>query len=166
MGNLITIGKRHVVFYDTEEKRAWLVDGVSAVLHLLRAYLKFYVEDDRLGSYFMYSHGNIEEARTGAAYTGAKAAYEILTNEKNQNLALYPKKSAMSEEKTATLGRNLEEETTTIRLTNSNFTLAERVEQICHILLQITAYHDQGSTQTGYGFRIKSSPRHHIEGFE
>ncbi|KAK3339826.1 hypothetical protein B0T25DRAFT_466620 [Lasiosphaeria hispida] len=166
MGNLMTIGKRHVVFYDTNEKRAWLVDGVSAVLHLLRAYLKFYVEDDRLGSYFMYSHGDIEEARPNVAYTGAKAAYEVLTSEKNQSLPLYPKRAAVSEEKTVTLGRNLNEETTTIKLTHSNFTLAERVEQIVHILLQITAYHDHGSTQSGYGFRIKSSPCHHIEGFE
>ena len=74
--------------------------------------------------------------------------------------------AAVSEEKAVTLGRNLNEETTTIKLTHSNFTLAERVEQILHILLQITAYHDHGSAQSGYGFRIKSSPCHHIEGFE
>ena len=166
MGNLITVGKRHVVFYDTEEKRAWLVDGASAVLHLLRAYLKFYAEDDVLGRYFTYSHGDIEEARPCVAYTGAKAAYEILTNEKNQSLPLYPKKSAMSEEKTTRLGSKLDEDTITVKVTNSHFTLGERVEQICHILLQIAAYHDNTWNQTGYGFRIKSSPRHHIEGFE
>jgi hypothetical protein len=167
MGNLMTIGKRHFVFYDSEEKRAWLIDGVSAVLHLLRAYLKFYAEDDRLGDYFMYSDGDIEEARPSVAYTGAKAAYEILTNPNNQKLPLYPKSSVETEERTTKLGSKLDDvDFTTFKTRSSNFTLKERVEQICHVLLQTTAYHDDVSTQAGFGWRIKSSPRHHIEGFE
>lgn len=158
MGNLITIGKRRFVFYDNEERRAWLVDGVSAVLHLLRAYIKFYAEDDRVSEYFMYSEGDIEEARQNVAYTGAKAAYEVLMNIKNQNLPLYPKSSVVSEERTTN-------NVTTVK-TDSKFTLRERVEQICHVLLQSTAYHDDMGTQSGFGWRIKSSPRHQIEGFE
>lgn len=166
MGNLITIGKRNFVFYDSEERRAWLVDGVSAVLHLLRTYLKFYAEDDRISEYFMYSDGNIEEARPSVAHTGAKAALDVLTNINNQNLPLYPKKSVESEERTTKLGSKVDVDVATIKTTASNFTLRERVEQICHVLLQTTAYHDDMSAQSGYGWRIKSSPLHQIEGFE
>ncbi|KAI2606644.1 hypothetical protein GGR54DRAFT_652332 [Hypoxylon sp. NC1633] len=164
MGNLITMGKRHFIFYDTEERRAWLIDGVSAVLHLLRAYLQFYLEDIRVGDYYIYKNGDIKEASSGVAYTGAKAAYEVLNNAHNQKLPLYPKNLEESEEKMVKLGVEHEgRETTT---TNTNFTLKERVEQLCHVLLQITAYHDDLSAQAGYGWRIKKSPRHRIEGFE
>ncbi|GAB1315215.1 hypothetical protein MFIFM68171_05425 [Madurella fahalii] len=166
MGNLMTIGKRYFVFYDSEERRAWLVDGASAVLHLLRACLKFYAEDDRISEYFMCSDGDIEEARPSVAHTGTKAAYDVLTNINNQNLPLYPKKSVKSEERTTKLGSKVDADVTTIKTTASNFTLRERVEQICHVLLQATAYHDDISTQSGFGWRIKSSLRHQVEGFE
>jgi hypothetical protein len=167
MGHLLAIGKRSFVFYDSEERRAWLVDGVSAVLHILRAYLKFYTEDSRVGEYFMYSEGDIEEPPPGVAHTGAKAAYAVLANPKNQNLPLYPKRCFLSEEKVTKLGAKIDvDDVTTIRTTCSSFTLADRVEQICHVLLQATAYHDDISTQSGFGWRIKASPRHQIEGFE
>jgi len=161
MGNLITIGKRHFVLYDTEERRAWLADGVSVVLHLLRAYLQFYKEDDRVGDYFIFNSLDMVEARPGVAYTGAKAAYDVLTNPQNQNLPLYRKKSVMSEERIAKLAGKLEvDDVTTIRTTASHFTLGERVEQICHVLLQSTAYYDDLNTKSGYGWRIKVSLKH------
>ncbi|KAK1753821.1 hypothetical protein QBC47DRAFT_387182 [Echria macrotheca] len=167
MGNLITIGKRYFVLYDAEERRAWLIDGVSAVLHLLRAYLQFYKEDDRVGEYFVFDSQNIEEARSDRAYTGAKAAYDVLTNPKNQNLPLYRKQSVVSEERIAKSVEKLEvEDTATIRTTASHFTLGERVEQICHVLLQSTAYYDDLNSKSGYGWRFRSSPKHQIEGFE
>ncbi|UNI19547.1 hypothetical protein JDV02_005727 [Purpureocillium takamizusanense] len=166
MGNLFTIEKRHFVFYDTEERRAWLVDGVSTVLHLLRAYLRFYLEDSRVRDYFIYSDGDIEEAGPNVAYTGARAAYEVLKNDKNQRLPLYPKMSEESEERIAKLGTKHEDDVTNLKATSRNFTLKERVEQLCYVLLQITAYHDDIHTQSGFGWRIKKSPRHRIEGFE
>lgn len=33
------MGKMNVLFYDTQMKRAWLVDGASALLHMSRAWL-------------------------------------------------------------------------------------------------------------------------------
>jgi hypothetical protein len=166
MGHLFTIEKRHFIFYDTEERLAWLVDGVSAVLHLLRAYLKFSLEDDRIGDYFMYNHGDIKEASSNNAYTGAKAAYEVLANFENQKLPLYHKRTEESEETTATMGVSHGSDSTKLKSTSTVFTLRERVEQICFVLLQITAYQDDLGTQSGYGWRIKKSPRHRIEGFE
>ncbi len=91
-GTLFAIGNRQFVFYDTEERRAWLVDGVSVVLHLLRAYLKFFLEDRCQGRYFTYSDGDIEEAGQTMAYTGAEAALDVLLKAENQNLSLYPKR--------------------------------------------------------------------------
>ncbi|KAK4184498.1 hypothetical protein QBC35DRAFT_505834 [Podospora australis] len=166
MGNLMAICRKYFIFYDTEERRAWLVDGASAVLHLLRAYLKFSIEDDLFSEYFMYSDGDIEEAVSAVAYTGARAAFKVLANSKNQNLPLYPKTSEKQEETTATLGTMLDERVTVFKETHTHFTLKERVEQLCHVLRQMTAYHDDLNTQAGYGYRIKKSPRHRIEGFD
>jgi hypothetical protein len=166
VGTLMTLKQRHFVFYDSEEKRGWLVDGASAVLHLLRAYLKFCTDDDCLSSVIMYSDGDIEEARRCTAYTGAKSAFEVLTNPINQSIPLYAKQSTPSEEHTARLGKKLDTDETTLKTTSSNFTLKDRVDEICQVLLQITAYHDDVGTQAGFGFRIRSSPRHHVEGFE
>jgi hypothetical protein len=167
MGTLMAIGKRFFVFYDSEERRAWLVDGASAVLHLLRAYLKFYIEDRIVGRYFMYSDGDITEAGPGAEYTGARAAFDILTNPRNQRLPLYPKGIVETEERATRLGKALDAaDSTTFRTTSSNFTLKERVEQICFVLLQATAYYDDMNARTGFGFRIRSLPRHQIVGFE
>jgi len=167
VGTLMTIKKRYFVFYDSEEKRGWLVDGVSAVLHLLRSYLHFCRKDDCMRNVFtMYSNGDIEEASCGTAYTGAKAAFEILTNPSNQSIPLYSKHFTPSEEHTARLGEKLETGVTTFKTTSSNFTVKDRVDEICHILLQIMAYHDDMSTASGFGFRIRSSPRHHLEGFD
>lgn len=166
MGTLMTIRKRHFVFYDTEEKRGWLVDGASAVLHLLRAYLKSSLDDPVIGEYFIYSDGHINEVPESVAYTGARASFKVLANIDNQNLPLYPKTSVESEDRTTQLGVNHNADVTTIKVSSTKFTLRERVEQLCHVLLQITAYHDDLHSQTGYGIRMRASPRHQIEGFE
>lgn len=42
VGILLTITSRHFVFHDLDNRRAWLVDGVSALLYLLRAFIKYY----------------------------------------------------------------------------------------------------------------------------
>lgn len=166
MGTLFTIRKRYFVFYDTEEKRGWLVDGVSAVLHLLRAYLKSSLDDLVLGDYFIYGDGHINEVPDSVAYTGARASFKVLANIDNQNLPLYPKTWVESEERTTRLGVKHDADVTTITVSSTNFTLRERVEQLCHVLLQTTAYHDDLRSQTGYGWRMKASPRHQVEGFE
>lgn len=166
IGLLRTIKKRHFVFYDTRDRRAYLVDGLSTVLHLLRAYLKDSLEDGIMGHDFIYCEGDIEEASPGVAYTGARAAYEVLGNDKNQRLPLYANEGEEIEERVTKLGAKLEDSVTTLKATRSHFTLKERVKQICHVLLQTTAYHDDLDTQAGFGWRIKVSPHNRVEGFE
>ncbi|KAB8074405.1 hypothetical protein BDV29DRAFT_173691 [Aspergillus leporis] len=35
------ISKKHVVLWDVKHDRGWLVNGASALLHLVRAYLEY-----------------------------------------------------------------------------------------------------------------------------
>lgn len=47
------ISERHFVFYDTTCRRAWLLDGASALLHLLRAFIKNCQTQPRLKTIFV-----------------------------------------------------------------------------------------------------------------
>ncbi|KAK0717673.1 hypothetical protein B0T26DRAFT_645268, partial [Lasiosphaeria miniovina] len=54
------IAQKFVVLYDTQERRAWLVDGVSALLHLVRASLK-HDQGDPFSSLFLYNESLLQE---------------------------------------------------------------------------------------------------------
>lgn len=166
MGNLIAMRHRFFVLYDTDDKRGWLIDGASTVLHLLRAHIKHYAKDDALTNIFLCSEDEIEGASEHLAQTGAQAAYQVLSNPKNHKLPLYANLERQTEEKTAKMGVSHDKDETTIKETLSYFTIGDCVEKICSMLLQIIAYHDDVNTHAGLGIRIKQSPLHHLEGFD
>ncbi|KAI6576213.1 hypothetical protein MCOR06_011122 [Pyricularia oryzae] len=168
MGLLSALEFYNFVLYDAQERRAWLVDGVSTVLHLLRAYLAFVPRYSRGACFFNQDiEGQIEEACDPAmTYTGAQAAWKVLANEDNQNIALYPKQAGRSKEKITTLNAESSDTVIEIKDTKKNFTLGERVVQLCETLLQIVAYHKEHHSQSGYQFRPRKGLRNQIEGFE
>ncbi|XP_044719169.1 uncharacterized protein HRG_07734 [Hirsutella rhossiliensis] len=55
------ISKKFVILYDTTDNRAWLVDGASALLHLVRASLKRDTSDD-FETQFLYDKCSMQEA--------------------------------------------------------------------------------------------------------
>lgn len=74
-----------VVLWDEQDKRGWLVNGVSALLHLLRAW----VEEIRSGdfaSYFLLNPGCFTEADIPDQ---TASAVHFLMNERNLKLQLY-----------------------------------------------------------------------------
>ncbi|KAJ0421353.1 hypothetical protein BJY00DRAFT_111456 [Aspergillus carlsbadensis] len=82
---LEALSKRYVVLWDVGSKRGWLVNGPSALLHLLRASLRSNQVDD-LSFAFLFDPATFEEAK--APYT-VSAALQVLMNPKNLDLALY-----------------------------------------------------------------------------
>ncbi|KUJ15384.1 uncharacterized protein LY89DRAFT_735500 [Mollisia scopiformis] len=160
---LSMISKRHFVFHDLDEedRRAWLVDGASALLHLLRASLKHYQNDRHLQRIFCFDFSELEEART--THTGADAAFEVLLNVDNQQLSLYSKMPESWREKT--IGERGKQEEV-LKEKTVDFCLKDRVDQICNILGQIMAHQDDVSSQSGVGFRLKTTPQRQLEGFD
>ncbi|KAH7129073.1 hypothetical protein EDB81DRAFT_888840 [Dactylonectria macrodidyma] len=77
--------KKKVVFWDDGDKRGWLVNGLSALLHLLRAY----IQDSSSGNFrrfFLLKPESLVEA--SESYT-AKAAVDVLMNPENWDLPLF-----------------------------------------------------------------------------
>lgn len=83
--NLQWLQKQSVVLWDEEDKRGWLINGVSALLHLLYDYVVTTSESD-FGSDFML---NIESLTQGPQKHTARAAAQVLMDEGNKNLQLF-----------------------------------------------------------------------------
>lgn len=86
--NLITfLRKQHVVLYDVATRCAWLVDGLSAVLHLVRASLEKDLKDFGEDSEdFLYRSDQLHNAADHL--DGPEAAYAVLRDRRNYLLEL------------------------------------------------------------------------------
>lgn len=160
IGMVDTISKRFVLLYDVDDKRAWLVDGASAVLHLLRASIRYYQNDRRFRDHFLLNpdHITADKCATG----GLDDAFKVLTDKDNQLLALYNKVQEEWEEETIAEAGVRER----VKKSKSTyFRFRDRVDQICDILSQMLAHQDDMHPD-GVGFRLKLSPRRRLEGFD
>lgn len=154
------ISKRFVILYDVHDRRAWLVDGVTALLHLVRASLK-HDQEDPFNSLFLYSDAMLQEgSRSGS---GKSASISVLTNKQNISLPLYAKPETTKEEVIVT-GEGTR--SSFLSKTQVSYNFRERVENICDVLEQIIAHQTDASTEDGVGFRIKCTMRRQLEGFD
>ncbi|KAI1130868.1 hypothetical protein F5Y10DRAFT_103811 [Nemania abortiva] len=156
------ISKKFVVLYDVPERRAWLLDGVSALLHLVRASLQHDLNDhDPFKSLLLYKESSLSESLN--THGGKNAAISVLTNPRNLDIPLYAKPDANKVEVTTHEGGG---QTKALSSTKTNYCLRDRIEDICNTLEQILAHQADTSTQDGVGFKVKASDRRHIEGFD
>jgi hypothetical protein len=77
-----------VVLWDEDTKCGWLVNGTSALLHLLRASLEF-SGSDKFKSAFLFKREDLREASEPGT---ADSAIEVLLNPINKALKMYPEK--------------------------------------------------------------------------
>jgi hypothetical protein len=161
LSTLDMISERYFVFYDNVDRRAWLLDGASAVLHLLRASIKYLQTKSRLKDFVIFNDDELEEA--GKDRKGGDAAFYVLANEYNQLLPLWSKTATPTEEVTMKQWSAAEE---AVKYQKAYFCLKDRVLQICRILQQILAHQDDVHTRDGVGARVKLTPRRQLEGFD
>ncbi|TGJ81092.1 hypothetical protein E0Z10_g7658 [Xylaria hypoxylon] len=154
------VSKKFVILYDVKDRRAWLVDGISAILHLVRASLKFDLEDP-FKYLFLYDPSVFKEP--SGVEPGKDAAIRALTNPENLKIPLYAKPDSATEEITT---NEAGAQTRILSRTKSNYCLKDRIDSICDVLEQIMAYQTDIADQDGVGFRLKSTPRRHLEGFD
>lgn len=142
------IAKKYVTLYDVTDRRAWLVDGASALLHLVRASLKDNETDDSKDLFLLSPNAIVEAPRI---HTGKAAAIAVLNNASNKNLKLYSTTddgdTGVSEDKGAYIR------------------FQDRVDQIYHVLEQIFAHQVQVNVEVMNGFRGDTS-RGQLEGFD
>lgn len=83
------ISKKFVVLWDQEDKRGWLINGTSALLHLLRASLE-YDRNSNFKDVFLFKQ---EEMKEASEPHQAHSAIKVLLNSMNKNLKIYPDKA-------------------------------------------------------------------------
>lgn len=82
------ISKKFVVLWDEGDKRGWLVDGTSALLHLVRASLEHDLLD-KFNSVFLFRPEQMKEA---SQTHRSSSAIEVLLNQDNRTLKVYPER--------------------------------------------------------------------------
>lgn len=82
------ISKKFVVLWDEKDTRGWLVNGTSALLHLLRASLQ-HNSTDKFKSAFVFKREEMQEASESHR---ADSAIDVLLNPINKGLKIYPEK--------------------------------------------------------------------------
>lgn len=154
------ISKKFAVFYDLRDRRAWLLDGASALLHLVRASL-MHDKNDLFKDLFLFDEGSVQEP--AVPFTGRHAAVQFLTNEVNMSLPLYAKPTETKAEETTT---DAGARARVFSSTRRNYILKDRIEDIYDILEQIMSHQADVFSQDGVGFRIKTTLRRQLEGFD
>ncbi|KAF2690251.1 hypothetical protein K458DRAFT_280092, partial [Lentithecium fluviatile CBS 122367] len=130
------IATKYVVFWDEEEKRGWLVNGISALLHLVRASLQLYSSDD-LSTSFLF---NPSKMRDGSEHK-PNSAIKVLIDEDNRGLEIYPDKIELG-----------------------YYLFEDLVEQNYHTLEQIIDHRTHLAGQNGMNLKVRL--RKHLEGWD
>ena len=154
------LSKKFVILYDVGDRRAWMIDGVSALLHLVRASLR-HDQDDEFNDLFLFDPKDLEEA--GPNRTGKVAAISVLTNHYNREIRLHQKPDESYDEETTRPGEGSER---VKKRKVTYYCLKDRVDHIYHILEQIVTHQSQVDCQDGVGFKVKVSSRRQLEGFD
>lgn len=131
-----------MVLWDVGCKRGWLVNGVNALLHLLRTSLEINKTDD-FSFAFRFQSEMFEEA--GRPYT-VSAAMEVLTNSANLDMELY---------------EEYERDDSGAKI---KFRVSDRVDELFETLEKAIDYQQMIAGNRGEG--LQSAPRKDLEGWD
>jgi hypothetical protein len=150
--------QRFVVLYDWKDRRAWLIDGLSTLLHLVRAHLAHRRIHSRE---VLFGEDDIKES--GTQHTGKAAANDVLRNRANMDLKIYEKWNRLVEE-TSKKGEAASETTQKTQKTWEQ--LPDLVGDIYITLSMIFDIQTDVLTVDGFGAKVRTSPRRHLEGWD
>lgn len=144
-----------VVLYDVDDKRAWLVNGASALLHLVRASL-VHDSKDKFKSAFLFQ---FDESRESITTHQPDSSIDVLIDRHNMVLELYHDKDELWIEEALNEKGEIQK-VSKKKITHVLF--QDRVEQKYHILEQILEYQAKAAS----GLRLDFNPRENLEGFD
>lgn len=153
---LKSIDKKYVVLWDEADKRGWLVNGTSALLHLVRASLH-HSSQDKFSSAFLWKQSHMAES---------ESAVDVLINSANRILKLYADKPSVSDEDEVKRegGNNSDKESTANKRKWDYYTFQDLVEQHYHYLDQIIDYQVRAEARNGAD--LKANFRARLEGWD
>jgi hypothetical protein len=155
------IDTNYVVLWDEADKRGWLVNGSSALLHLVRASLKKY-SDDPFSKAFLF---NLKDMMNASEHK-SDSAPGVLIDEKNRELEIHrDKTSRFDEENLGQQQKGLDKDKSFARKKKRGYYLfQDLVEQHYHILELIIDHNKLLAGQNGV--RLKTRVRKHLEGWD
>lgn len=147
----------YVIFYDVDDKRAWLVNGATALLHIVRASLYESIHG-KFRSHIIFEPAHLKEASTTH---NSDSAIEVLTSLFNMELKISRDKAELWTETTT------DEDGSTskvIERRKEKFVyFQDLVDQKWHILEQLL---DQQSKISAPGVKLTVPGRQYLEGFD
>ncbi|KAI0539484.1 hypothetical protein GGR58DRAFT_234412 [Xylaria digitata] len=149
------ISSKYVVLWDERDKRGWLVNGASALLHILRASLEH--SKRKFQSAWLLDPNALKDPDDPSR---PDASLQVLINENNRNLTLYMDKTEVYEENV----RDGATTTSTSRRQTRHYRLEDRIEHIYNILEKLIDH--QADVERRSGLQIKIRPRRHLEGWD
>lgn len=155
------IHKKFVILWDEEDKRGWLVNGTSALLHLVRASLRSY-KKDLFSSKLRFK----EDQMHYSVQYEATSAVEVLINDHNRELEVWPGNIEISEEEEVKTKRGESDaEVSKAQKRKRSFILfQDLVEEKFTRLEQVMEYQTLRAGQNGYN--LKTRVRKHLEGWD
>jgi hypothetical protein len=153
--------QRYVVLWDEEDKRGWLVNGTSALLHMFRASLEQFRHDD-FSSEFLFDESAFQPPPADQRFQ-AKTAIITLLNANNRRLRLYRLKEDITEE---TVIRPDGGRETWTKVRTSYTTVEDRVSELFESFEKIVDHQAQEESSTK-GLDMKSWLSHnHLQGWD
>lgn len=149
------LSQRYVVFWDKEAERGWLVNGTSALLHLVRASLEYHENGAYSASYIFDKskmNNNLQNQHQ------PNSAHAVLSDGGNQGLPIYPDKITQRRETCTDSG------------TSSNtkiiefFLFGDLVDKHMSALEDIIEQHPQLADRDGVN--LKMQVHAHLEGWD
>ncbi|RBQ71580.1 hypothetical protein FVER14953_20679 [Fusarium verticillioides] len=138
-----------VIFYDVEERRAWLVDGASALLHLVRISLHLDINDPESAYDWVYDPSKLKDHWPGVG--SRQAALQTLKNWENRALNVYIVDKHM--------------DSNGVPATKYS-TFEERVKRILHSIEKLIDRQAQAASQDGIKISQTLDPRRDVVGFD
>jgi hypothetical protein len=155
---LMWIEKKYVVLWDEKTKRGWLVNGTSALLHLVRMSLGLY-EKGNYSEELLFNKNKMWNAETYEP----KSAAKVLENRRNRNLEVWPGKSEKLKEKEMKLPAG-QEVSTSEKRKRASYSFENLVEQKYSVLEVLMESHKQSAGLNG--INLKPRLRKHLEGWD
>lgn len=129
---------KFVLLWDERDKRGWLINGTTALLHIVRAFLS-HAKEDNFKSAFQFNDEDLQEAKT--PFT-ADSAIDVLLNPVNRRLKLYDEDEGDDDE----------------------YLLKTQIDHFYNMLEQLIEY--QTDVAGHNGSKLSNSPRKFLEGWD
>jgi hypothetical protein len=157
MQKLRAVSSKFFVFWDNEAKRGWLIKGTSALLHLLRASLKYY-EADAFREALLSKSDDILEP---SAESTEDYSITVLRDERNMKLPIYPDKNEVGiHEERRLISDNLRAP----RRSKKYYRVENQIEELYEVMEKLIDHQINITGQAGV--KMKASVRRRIEGWD